>query len=403
MYESPEKKIMRDNNISALLALIVHDEAIGAIILSEKASGDIYSLEDIGLLKIITPEIAIALKNSLSYDEIKRFNSTLQMEVSKATDEVKNANEQMYKRNLDLAERNKTLALLRKIDDVILASVTDTKKIAQKVADMIILESPVKSILIGILSDDGNYVYELATAPHAIMQMVVEKLNHNYQGIKLPMTEKDNVLVAAIEKKMMHITTNLYDIVRPMFLKEDSAKLQAFIGAKSHVIYPLIVHGTVIGVVTMGLHDDYVTLTEQQKDLIVRLVNVIGLAIDNALLYQKIAEANERLKQLDLLKDEFVSVASHELRTPMTAIKSYLWLALAEKAGPLSDKLRFYLDRSYLSTNRLIKLVNDMLNVSRIESGRMSFDMQKTDLAQLIEEKRKTFRQRTWRKNRKDS
>lgn len=386
MYESPQKKVMRDHNISALLALIVQDEVIGAIILSEKASGDIYSLEDISLLKIITPEISVALKNALSYDEIKLFNNTLQKEVSKATDEVKKANEQMYKRNLDLADRNKTLALLRKIDDTILTSVTDTKKIAQKVADLIIMENPIKSILISLVSDDKKYIYELATAPHAIMHMVIEQLNHNYQGVKIPMSEKENLLVASIDKKMMHITTNLYDIVRPIFLKEDSDKLQNFIAAKSHVVYPMIVHGEVIGAVTMGLHDDYVTLSDHQKDLISRLVNVMGIAIDNAMLYQKIAEANERLKQLDLLKDEFVSVASHELRTPMTAIKSYLWLALAEKAGPLNEKLRFYIDRSYISTNRLIKLVNDMLNVSRIESGRMSFDMQKTDLAQLVED-----------------
>lgn len=89
---------------------------------------------------------------------------------------------------------------------------------------------------------------------------------------------------------------------------------------------------------------------------------------------KNIKKANHKLKEIDQLKDEFVSVASHELRTPLTSIKSYLWMALAGKGGPVSAKQAYYLERSASSAERLIKLVNDMLNVSRIESGRMSME-----------------------------
>ena len=100
----------------------------------------------------------------------------------------------------------------------------------------------------------------------------------------------------------------------------------------------------------------------------------------------KLEKANIHLKELDRLKDELVSVTSHELRTPMTAIRSYLWLALQGKGGPLTAKLRFYLERSYDSTVRLIKLANDLLNISRIESGRLGFDMQKINVQNLLNE-----------------
>ncbi len=101
---------------------------------------------------------------------------------------------------------------------------------------------------------------------------------------------------------------------------------------------------------------------------------------------QQITEANERLKQLDKLKDDFVSLASHELRTPMTAIKSYLWMAIAGKGGPLNEKQMYYAQRSYTSVDRLIKLVNDMLNISRIESGRLTVQMQPVKIEQLVRE-----------------
>ena len=89
---------------------------------------------------------------------------------------------------------------------------------------------------------------------------------------------------------------------------------------------------------------------------------------------------------MDKLKDDFVSLASHELRTPMTAIKSYLWMALAGKGGEISGKLKFYLQRAYDATDRLIKLVNDMLNISRIESGRITISIQRVSLVKLVQD-----------------
>jgi len=100
----------------------------------------------------------------------------------------------------------------------------------------------------------------------------------------------------------------------------------------------------------------------------------------------QLKEANEKLQALDKLKNEFVSVASHELRTPMTAIKSYLWMALKGKGGELNEKQRYYIERGYNSVDRLIRLVNDMLNISRIESGRITVELQSVDLIKLTQE-----------------
>ena len=117
------------------------------------------------------------------------------------------------------------------------------------------------------------------------------------------------------------------------------------------------------------------------------------MAVQNSSLYTSVKEsaeqlerANEKLKELDKLKDEFVSLASHELRTPMTAIKSYLWMTLKGDAGEINEKQKQYLDRAYMSVDRLIKLVNDMLNISRIESGRLTVNMQKVDIYEITEE-----------------
>lgn len=101
---------------------------------------------------------------------------------------------------------------------------------------------------------------------------------------------------------------------------------------------------------------------------------------------QQVYEVNAKLQQLDKLKDDFVSMASHELRTPMTAIRSYVWMALHRSDIPLSQKLERYLYRTLVSTERLINLVNDMLNVSRIEAGRIEIKPVAFDILALVKD-----------------
>lgn len=100
----------------------------------------------------------------------------------------------------------------------------------------------------------------------------------------------------------------------------------------------------------------------------------------------KLRKANRRLRELDELKDEFVSLASHELRTPMVSIRNYIWLVLNNKAGEINPKMREYLNRAYDSASRLSRLVNGMLNISRIESGRIILTVTHADMNQVIKE-----------------
>lgn len=122
--------------------------------------------------------------------------------------------------------------------------------------------------------------------------------------------------------------------------------------------------------------------------IVVRLVSLLSLSLYGKSLASSIIAA----KEVDSLKDDFISVASHELRTPMTAIKSYLWMALNKQDKKIDPKkMRHYLQRSYNATDKLIKLVNDMLNISRIESGRISLNFEKMSLYDLSKEVVESF------------
>jgi signal transduction histidine kinase len=88
--------------------------------------------------------------------------------------------------------------------------------------------------------------------------------------------------------------------------------------------------------------------------------------------------ANVKLKQLDQIKDEFISIASHDLRSPLATVKNYIWLAKNELGK--TDKSKADLGIALESTEHAIALVADMLDVSRIEAGRIELKPEKLDL-----------------------
>jgi len=83
-------------------------------------------------------------------------------------------------------------------------------------------------------------------------------------------------------------------------------------------------------------------------------------------------------EKLDFVKDEFISIVSHELRTPMSTIKGYLDMLLAGDAGSVSPEIRDVLTEMLLAVEREIRLVNGMLDISRLEAGKMSFTLKKS-------------------------
>lgn len=184
-----------------------------------------------------------------------------------------------------------------------------------------------------------------------------------------------------------HINGPLF-LICTLVVMESSLNLNPFL--------PLIVV-TIIGTFTVVEWVVLVSYGQITPDImnissfIIRIVTLIFLMAYGKSMSDSLIIARE----VDKMKDEFISIASHELRTPMTVIKSYLWMVLSGQAGLLKSKQKVYLKRSFDSTNRLIKLVNDMLNISRIESSRMSMELDKVQMLNLTREVVEEFNSRS--------
>jgi len=103
-------------------------------------------------------------------------------------------------------------------------------------------------------------------------------------------------------------------------------------------------------------------------------------------LREELGIAYQELKKLDEAKMEFLSIASHQLRTPLTVIKGYLSMILDGDYGKIPEKVQEKMKDVYLSSERLIKLVNDLLSATRIETGKMELKLKKAPIEPIIEQ-----------------
>ncbi|MEI6659938.1 MAG: ATP-binding protein [bacterium] len=119
------------------------------------------------------------------------------------------------------------------------------------------------------------------------------------------------------------------------------------------------------------------------KDMYKKNIDLVHLNKEVKRLNGELEGANEKLKSLDKLKTEFLSLASHQLRSPLTAIKGYTSMILEGDFGEINPKAKEAIDRVYQSSQNLVIVVEDLLNTSKIESGGMKYVMAPFSLAEV--------------------
>lgn len=115
------------------------------------------------------------------------------------------------------------------------------------------------------------------------------------------------------------------------------------------------------------------------QSFIVRLCSHAAIAVSNAILYSEVQQANHA-------KSEFVSLVSHELKTPMTAIKGYADLIAQGAVGPINEVQANFLSTIRANVNRMANLVSDLADISRIEAGKLHLEFEATSIQEVLQE-----------------
>lgn len=211
---------------------------------------------------------------------------------------------------------------------------------------------------------------------------------------------------------------SVWDRLHPL-----SQQLASVTHAQSIIAVPLKIKNRVIGSLTVDRLQDN-ALNEEDLNVLMTVANQLAIALEHAAAFRQIEEmniglegkvqerttalaqvnqelqqSNRRLQELDHLKSAFVSVASHELRTPMTAIRALVENMLDGVTGSLTEQQSHYLSRVKYNINRLTRMITDLLDLSRIEAGRVELRLEPVPVAGLIEDVVENLRSMTGEKS----
>lgn len=158
-----------------------------------------------------------------------------------------------------------------------------------------------------------------------------------------------------------------------------------------------------MGYLVLGPKKNGTIYSAQDRQVLNILANEMIIAVENALRFEEIEKfnvtlqdkvdsatselqrTNEKLKEIDETKDEFISMASHQLRTPLTSVKGYLSMVLEGDVGKVNKQQNKMLEQAFLSSQRMVYLIADLLNVSRLKTGKFVIDAKETNLADVVE------------------
>lgn len=170
---------------------------------------------------------------------------------------------------------------------------------------------------------------------------------------------------------------------------------------RTKIVIPLLHQNQETGILFLGEHKS-LGYSSRDIEMLESIAGELAVSIRNSLSMEEISElnkslqrrideatkelrfSNRQLQRLDEAKNEFISMASHQLRTPLTSIKGYLDMMLEGDLGKISPTQRAVLREAFSSSERMVRLINDFLNVSRLQTGKFTIDKQSVDIAQIL-------------------
>jgi signal transduction histidine kinase len=333
-FSAASKERARALGVRAVLAvpLLRGDRPLGALAMGRREPGA-FSEAYVALLKTFADQAVIAIEN------VRLFNETKEaLEQQKASAEVL---------------------------EVIGNSVADTKPVFDKILENCERLFGGRYVGITLVGEDGKVHAGAYRGPS-------EKEFRNIFPVGL---DKDSGTGTAIlERRVLHYR-DLQASGVPAAVRRGSGPLHT----KSMILAPMLWEGRGIGAIMVG-REVAGAFTDKEIALLKTFADQAVIAIQNSRLFHEIEEKSRQLEIANQHKSDFLANMSHELRTPLNAIIGFSEVLQEKMFGELNEKQLDYLNDIHSSGRHLLSLINDVLDLSKIEAGRMELELSKFDL-----------------------
>jgi PAS domain S-box-containing protein len=250
------------------------------------------------------------------------------------------------------------------------ATVLEPEELLQEVVDLTKEDFDLYHAHIYLIDDEGKALKLAAGAGEAGQQMVAE-------GWSIPANSETSLVARAYRSREGVIVNDVREA--PDFLPNPHLS-----DTRAEMAVPMIVSDRVLGVLDVQ-SDKVGRFTQQDVNIQTTLAGQVATALDNARLFQEAQQVADRLREVDRMKSEFLANMSHELRTPLNSILGYTQLLLLDLEDTLPQESMEDMQSIHLNGQHLLSMINDILDLAKIEAGRLNLNFEALEIGTLLE------------------
>ena len=219
------------------------------------------------------------------------------------------------------------------------------------------------------------YIVE-ETGFNAVLREAIGEAGEKMKAQRYSVVVGSNSIIGKVAESMEPRLVNDTDL-EPLYVPNPF-----LLDTRSEVAIPLRIGSRIVGVIDIQSTQAY-AFTKDDLSVLQSLADQVAVAIDNARSYELSQQLIKDLREIDQLKSQFLANMSHELRTPLNSIIGFSRVILKGIDGPVSDMQQQDLTAIYNSGQHLLGLINDILDLARIEAGKMELNFEEVQLAEM--------------------
>lgn len=305
------------------------------------------------------------------------------------------------KRERMLEVRNKELSALAQMSSTIRSTIS-VEKVLDQILDGLQKGLDLDLALLLLFDHEKGCIQVRFPGGHPTVQKIKALFGKQFAESFFPLDVPENSALQALLAHQIIFRKRLDEVLvglKPALSKEEVEFLQSTLGFKRLVGVPLVAERELMGALIGFTHHTFIET--QTVSTLEAFANQAALILEASVLIQKLKLANEHLKEANRVKSEFLATMSHELRTPLTAIIGFSELLLEGVMGKLSEEQEESLREVLNNGATLLDLINNLLDMAKVEAGKMSLEIQAFDLKDLLKRLTHTISSLTQRKNQK--